>query len=611
MEKNFPSNEIDETDHSVVLKDYELETQLPIGLMKSGVHPQESTKEVFVADLNDMSVAYPTSWDGDISEKIRHFSVAPGEIVMMPSLSVQQALRELSPEADAILRNTRIKTAEILGLNRLTGHLGDEYSTGNILQDILRKTTERMPFYKDFAKIIDQRSPYEEGVVKIGNGGFGDVYLATDRVSKREVVLKLVKPLSEKSISRLKNEMLVLSGIHTKSKLEGFTLRRVGVDGVRGIPDSAGKMLIETEFIDGVDLLEMKAFERDFYEDIQYMDPTRYDVYKSEFPINFRFSSDDKESINTCYLPSHGKYYADVDEDALLSKEDVEVLMKHIEQEISLKNTIDILSQSCEAIDQAHKAGVLHRDIKPQNIMVSKAGDVTIIDWGLVKLMHEDQEMSGQSTQGMKNFIPGLSTGKYSLGTPGYMAPELFDFENLCPESYSIQSDVWAMGVTIVETIMGEAPFKSKNIDDLMSKVRNFDENGFQKIKESLKDTPILWWIIERALETDKADRFESMAEMRFCLDIANGLQNKDAFSQFLKSYIDESVQIKKNPRKKEELKNSITKILTSMQALEEGEGEGEGEGGESRLDEMMKKGEESIILATELAALDKNEKKI
>jgi serine/threonine protein kinase/tetratricopeptide (TPR) repeat protein len=124
-----------------------------------------------------------------------------------------------------------------------------------------------------------------------------------------------------------------------------------------------------------------------------------------------------------------------------------------------LRRFLDI----CNAIDYAHSRGVLHRDIKPGNVIVGKHGETLVVDWGLAKVTGKSEPSSGERTlrpssaSGSAETLPGSA-----LGTPAYMSPEQAE-GNL--EALGPRSDVYSLGATLCCLLTGRAPFTGEVVD--------------------------------------------------------------------------------------------------------------------------------------------------
>jgi serine/threonine protein kinase/tetratricopeptide (TPR) repeat protein len=130
---------------------------------------------------------------------------------------------------------------------------------------------------------------------------------------------------------------------------------------------------------------------------------------------------------------------------------------------LELRKLLRRFTDVCNAIEYAHSRGVLHRDLKPGNVIVGKHGETLVVDWGLAKAIGHADPGSGERTlrpasaSGSGETLPGSA-----LGTPAYMSPEQArgDLEHLGPSS-----DVYSLGATLYYLVTGKPPFAGDAVD--------------------------------------------------------------------------------------------------------------------------------------------------
>ncbi len=122
------------------------------------------------------------------------------------------------------------------------------------------------------------------------------------------------------------------------------------------------------------------------------------------------------------------------------------------------------LLSAIDAIAHAHRRGVIHRDLKPANILVGELGETVVIDWGLAKVIGEDEPDPVSGEPRIPTAADSLQTQVGSVfGTPGFMAPEQARGEELGP-----RGDVFALGATLYQLLVGRPPVAGKSATDVI-----------------------------------------------------------------------------------------------------------------------------------------------
>ncbi|MBE9536528.1 MAG: CHASE2 domain-containing protein [Proteobacteria bacterium] len=153
---------------------------------------------------------------------------------------------------------------------------------------------------------------------------------------------------------------------------------------------------------------------------------------------------------------------------------------------MSIKEKISVVSAVANALDYAHRNGVVHRDIKPANIMILKDETVKVTDFGIARVMTSSKTQTGMI-----------------LGTPSYMSPE-----QISGKKVDGRSDLFSLGIVFYELITGERPFKGDSFTNLMYNIAN---TTYTPAKELMPDTPEqLISIIEKMLAKGVTKRYQS-----------------------------------------------------------------------------------------------------
>jgi eukaryotic-like serine/threonine-protein kinase len=168
--------------------------------------------------------------------------------------------------------------------------------------------------------------------------------------------------------------------------------------------------------------------------------------------------------------------------------------LKDKKEQIGVKQILEIGIQVAEGLAAAHEKGIVHRDIKPDNIMIRKDGIVQIMDFGLAKLY-----TSGN--------VSRLTKAGTTMGTMGYMSPE--QVQGLDVDH---RTDIFSLGVVLYELLAGESPFKGVHETAIMYEIVNVDPAPISTVKEGTD--PELDHIILECLQKEKDDRCQSAKEL-------------------------------------------------------------------------------------------------
>lgn len=169
------------------------------------------------------------------------------------------------------------------------------------------------------------------------------------------------------------------------------------------------------------------------------------------------------------------------------------------------RQRIEVLLQVCDAVHHGHLQGVVHRDLKPQNVLVDENGRAKVIDFGIARSMGNDAH---------------LTEGGVVLGTLHYMSPE-----QLRGRAVDLRSDVYSLGVVLFELIAGRRPFVFDETTPLVvaETVENQDAPRLSTIVRGIdRDLEV---VVQKALRRDPGDRYGSM--MEFADDLRAFLDNR------------------------------------------------------------------------------------
>ncbi|MFB0564935.1 MAG: protein kinase [Candidatus Aminicenantaceae bacterium] len=183
-----------------------------------------------------------------------------------------------------------------------------------------------------------------------------------------------------------------------------------------------------------------------------------------------------------------GTYYITME---YVSGEDLKSTIKRVGQ-LSVGKAVSIATQVCEGLAEAHRLGVVHRDLKPQNIMLDKEGNARIMDFGIARSLK----------------AKGITGAGVMVGTPEYMSPEQAEVKEVdqC-------SDIYSLGVILYEMVTGQVPFEGETPLAVAMKHKSETPKNPKELNSQIPYD--LSRLILKCLEKNKEIRYQSAGELR------------------------------------------------------------------------------------------------
>ncbi len=189
-------------------------------------------------------------------------------------------------------------------------------------------------------------------------------------------------------------------------------------------------------------------------------------------------------------------------------------LMERLKKCSSLSERLHLLPHFldlCQSMAYSHSRGVVHRDLKPGNVMVGEFGETVVLDWGLAKVRGLADVRSEQLEENLRLIkqAAGDTVAGKPIGTPAYMSPEQAegDIPNI-----DERSDVWSLGAMLYEILTGATPFPGNTAFEVMGMVI---KDPVKKVCEVTKEAPTeLCAVAEKCLSKDRASRYAHAGEV-------------------------------------------------------------------------------------------------
>lgn len=208
------------------------------------------------------------------------------------------------------------------------------------------------------------------------------------------------------------------------------------------------------------------------------------------------------------------------------------------ERALSERRVLQIFVTVCQAIDFAHRKGVLHRDLKPSNIMVGDFGEVYVLDWGIARVLalHEDP----LKPDTLIDAPSGSTQAETMLGTPGYMSPEQIQ----AGDTIDGRADIYSLGVILFELLALALPFppdatlQERLLITLQGQLRSIKTCALTPV------APELEAIVDKCLEKERSNRFATARELAIAIEsYLDGARDEERRLELADQYVAEAAE--------------------------------------------------------------------
>jgi serine/threonine protein kinase/tetratricopeptide (TPR) repeat protein len=205
-----------------------------------------------------------------------------------------------------------------------------------------------------------------------------------------------------------------------------------------------------------------------------------------------------------------------------VSGEDLKTMIR-MASGLSIGAVLSIGKQVCDGLAEAHSLGVVHRDLKPQNIMIDKGGNAKIMDFGIARSIREK----------------GITGPSVLIGTPEYMSPEQAEAKEI-----DQRSDIYSLGIILYEMTTGRPPFEGDTALSIAMKHKGESPKNPNQLNPNIPDS--LSGVILKCLEKDRAKRIQTTDELRSELEkIEKGMPTTELVVPRPKSITSKEIRVK------------------------------------------------------------------
>src|SRR5437773_10534750 len=175
---------------------------------------------------------------------------------------------------------------------------------------------------------------------------------------------------------------------------------------------------------------------------------------------------------------------------------------------LELKESLSLAAQIADALSEAHSHGIIHRDIKPGNIMITSRGQAKVMDFGLAKLIQSSEAVQSEAETEALLSEPGAI-----IGTVPYMSPE-----QVRGDKIDARSDIFSFGVVLYEVFSGRQPFASGSATTTAAAILTHEPAPLARYCADMPDE--LQRIARKCLEKDRERRYQTMRDL--AIDVEN-----------------------------------------------------------------------------------------